>query len=198
MLEKLSEKFSNKLLEEKVIDENRKEVYTYGFMIAFSTMAAILSIIILSIIFSDFWSGIIFVTVFLLLRTFSGGYHSDTYLKCFIITNSVYIITYWASRLLYFYKNNSTYIILLIVSALAGLYLFFNKPVVNKNNLISEKTVAKNRKVLRVFTVLITTISIIGLILCNYFKVSYFYFCLIILTVVAVNILISIVHFKKH
>lgn len=71
----------------------RRSVFVYGCELMLSTCASILSIIVISILVRAPYSSITFLFVFMGIRFFSGGLHAATYLRCFILTNTVYLLT---------------------------------------------------------------------------------------------------------
>lgn len=191
MLENIAEACSDILLKGKAIDQSKKEVYTYGFMITISTVVAMLTIVIFSVLFSDVLSSLVFLIIFTPLRSFSGGYHCKTYLNCFIVTNLLYIATYWAAKgLCLIAYSEYMFIGILLVSAI---YLFVNTPVLNANNPLSQKRVAKNKKASRRLIVIISAVLLTGMVLCMVFQINSFYICLGIVTTFVVDILMLIV-----
>ena len=86
-------------------DENNLDIYKYGIEITLSTILNILIILILSLIYGSFFTGIIFLLVFIPLRKFTGGYHADTYMKCNIVFAILYTSVFWLTKILYKYTD---------------------------------------------------------------------------------------------
>ena len=70
-----------------------KEIYRYGLEVLISNVISSLAILALGILFFDIFSTVVFLLIFILLRSYCGGYHADTYLRCFITTNITYLAT---------------------------------------------------------------------------------------------------------
>ncbi len=64
------------------IIKNEKEIYAYGFELVISFFINVLISIIIGMIFSCLIEVIIFLLSFIILRSYTGGYHANTHLKC--------------------------------------------------------------------------------------------------------------------
>ncbi|HBM97820.1 MAG TPA: accessory regulator, partial [Ruminococcus sp.] len=93
MLHTLSEKIADFLFDNN--DDYPIEVYIYGIEITLSTIIGAISLLTAGLIFNLFAESIIYMISLSVIRMFSGGYHSKTYLKC----NIVLIISYICSIL---------------------------------------------------------------------------------------------------
>ena len=96
MLHTLSEKIADFLFDNN--DYYPIEVYIYGIEITLSTIIGAISLLTAGLIFNLFAESIIYMISLSVIRMFSGGYHSKTYLKC----NTVLIISYICS--VFFYR----------------------------------------------------------------------------------------------
>lgn len=90
MLHKLSVRWAKKLAE--CSGNNREEIYIYGIEIIISTAVGFMSILLLSGLLSCWTSGFIFISAFVPLRLFTGGYHASSYTRCFILSNISYLL----------------------------------------------------------------------------------------------------------
>lgn len=86
MFTSLTEKAVNYLLYKNVIDNDHQEIYRYGLGQIFSTTLNILTTLLLGIIFGEIYQSLIFVFAFMILRTYSGGYHAKTPIRCYFLT----------------------------------------------------------------------------------------------------------------
>ena len=80
-MEKIIEPIVCKMFRKYITDDAQKEVYVYGATLILTTLLGIVSILLLSAILFSIWDGILFLTVFSVVRTIAGGYHCKTYLK---------------------------------------------------------------------------------------------------------------------
>lgn len=97
MLHRLSESIAFFLLSRQCFEKEELDVYVYGVELVFSSAIGILLILVLSIVFSMLWEGLLFFVAFTLLRSFTGGYHCYSYLRC----NMLYVGTFLICVLLY-------------------------------------------------------------------------------------------------
>lgn len=97
MLHRLSETIAFFLLSKQCFEEEELDVYVYGVELIFSSAIGVLLILVLSIVFSTLWEGLLFFVAFTLLRSFTGGYHCYSYLRC----NMLYVGTFLICVLLY-------------------------------------------------------------------------------------------------
>ena len=72
-------------LKYKAINNEDADIYQYGNEIIISSVIDLLIVFILGLIYKELLNAVLFFISFLLLRTFGGGYHANTYLKCKII-----------------------------------------------------------------------------------------------------------------
>lgn len=90
MLEKVSDKIANSLVLQGIISKDDVEVYSYGLALLISFLFNTLVMLIVGGLIHRLIETLLFLAVFVLLRSFTGGYHADTFQKCMIITFSTY------------------------------------------------------------------------------------------------------------
>lgn len=140
MLLGISEYLTYYFLKNKIIDKDKTDIFIYGFQLLLSTISSIVSILILSS-FINILYGIVFLLFFMPIRFCAGGYHANTYNKCFIYTNSCFVITLLYSKIMPQYL---LYIHILIV-LVGWLYLWSKAPCKNVNNPLNEEALNKNK-----------------------------------------------------
>ena len=86
MLNKIAVKVTNNLLLHNIITRESFDIYVYGFELLISFLFSTTTILFLGTILGCFYQTIAFLMVFILLRSFSGGYHAKTYSMCTIVT----------------------------------------------------------------------------------------------------------------
>lgn len=151
MLNDLSRRFAKLLVENTDNAKSMEEIYVYGIELILSTGLGFLSILILSMIFDELISGVVFICFFSPLRMFVGGYHAETYGKCFIISNISYLCVLMLKKVIW--KRTSPYI-LIVVLIIAAIYIFLKTPVNNENQDISIEKQLRSKKISRVLLVI--------------------------------------------
>lgn len=81
---KVSKVLTSYLIRRNVIPEEKRNIYLYGFQIGLEvTLNTIISVLI-AFLCHMVWETIIFFAVFIVLRSYAGGLHLNTYIACLI------------------------------------------------------------------------------------------------------------------
>ena len=121
---------------------NKVEIFKYGFTLLLSNIIGCFTIVLISGIFFRIYYSIAFLGVFFILRGLTGGYHAKTYLKCFLISNFLFMIVVIISK---FDFPNYVYIIEMIGSSL---YILTKTPVIHKNKEYMRKVNRTKNKII--------------------------------------------------
>ncbi|MDD6827896.1 MAG: accessory gene regulator B family protein [Oscillospiraceae bacterium] len=137
MIDLLGSKISSKFVEHKIITEDMVDIYKYGVEITISSIIGFALVLIIGLIFKSLMQALIFYIVFIILRSFTGGYHASSYLKC----NLVFSIT--ASLVIFFSKaatevQFSTGVINSLFLPALSVFLWL-APIENPNKPIEKK-----------------------------------------------------------
>lgn len=82
MIAKLSRIIADFFIRQKVVPEEQREVYEYGFELSISSVIGILTVLAIGLVSGRFWESVVFYIVFCFTRLFTGGFHASTYLRC--------------------------------------------------------------------------------------------------------------------
>ncbi len=148
MLHACAVNFTEFLYRRCSLPAGRRDVYIYGSEVFFSTSLSVISVLFLSLLMGRPLSGILFILIFVSLRMFVGGFHAATYRRCFLTTNSVFLLTLGGSVLLE-HGGPSAAALILLSSACV---IWALSPVRNRRHPLSEKAYRKNKKIGRVLT----------------------------------------------
>ncbi len=193
MLHTLSEKIADFLFDNN--DYYPIEVYIYGIEITLSTIIGAISLLTAGLIFNLFAESIIYMISLSVIRMFSGGYHSKTYLKC----NTVLIISYICSVFFYriyinhFLENNFISFGIIFIISLCIFIIF--APVSNPNKDISDAN--KNRFKIISLLLVVAELSLSYIV----YEVTGIYQVLIVLptiVVIDISILVEIIFQKRR
>lgn len=132
MLNYLSTKSTIFLFKKSAFPSSEKPIYIYGFCLLYSSCFIIMSILVISSILNHIIYGIYFLLFFIPLRTYTGGYHSNTYGGCFIISNLYFIFSYFIAQILLTVYSIPNMVITLFISV----YIYINCPIINSNHVI--------------------------------------------------------------
>lgn len=120
MIAKLSHIIADFFVQKKVVSEEQREIYEYGFELSISSIIGILIILTIGLISRRFWESIVFYIVFCFTRLFTGGYHAPNHIFCKIIFGGVLLAVLaadWFLKGIYnrniglicFYKTSALY-----------------------------------------------------------------------------------------
>lgn len=138
MLYKISARLADRLLNRGAIAAEKKDIYVYGFQLLISFLFSTSLVLLIGAVFGKIGETLAFLIVYILLRSFSGGYHANSYAVCTIVTISVYLIIILMSSLIN--VNLIAYLSLLLCGIIL---LAFMAPVRHPNKKISSKDAIK-------------------------------------------------------
>ena len=198
MLEKISVKLADILVQKNAVKEEEEDVYVYGIMLSLSTYLGMLSIILISAVFFEWYLGILFLAVYTPIRVYCGGYHCNTYLSCFVVTNIIFILNVGFIKFLLHMPMVEFTVLSGIALALSWIYILLKAPVLNSENPLSKKRIAKNR---RKSVVSATALLVIAVVLRVLFIQNDFLkqcYCIITSSELTVSVLMIIQKIKER
>lgn len=111
-----------------IFHEEDRELYEYSFRIMLEQVSVGISILIISLFYGVFFETVLYMVLFIPLRIYAGGYHAQTFKKCFFISVGAYFA--YAGLVCFVVIPMSVIIILSIASSLIILAL---SPMANLN-----------------------------------------------------------------
>lgn len=133
LLNKLARKLTAKLLIQNIIPEDYSDIYIYGFELLLSFLFSTSVIVLAGVLCGRLLQTIVFLTVFIVLRSFTGGYHALQYWFCSVVTFSVFGLVLLISE---FIKVSMFFYILLSLIGIVTIALVV--PIENSNKPLSE------------------------------------------------------------
>ena len=124
-------------------EEEVQDFYRYGIEISISSFLNIALVLILGLVLSHFPESVIYLTLFIFIRSFTGGYHADTYFRCNLLMCVLFILVILLNKTAAPYMTSPAYLCLICLSEIIILSL---GPIENKNKPISES----KKKVLKI------------------------------------------------
>ena len=156
MLNKLAAKISSKMLQRGVISGDMFDIYVYGFELVLSFLFSVAVMLFVGIVTNRILHTILFLLVFITLRSFTGGYHANTYGVCFMVTISVFIVTILLAE----YINICWWYYLLLLSVgLPLIYIF--APIEHHNKPLETNDKARCKMI---STILFLSFNIVGMV----------------------------------
>ncbi len=188
MIEKISKKILSFVAAYVPMDEDTTEVYQYGIEISISTALNILITMMIAFIVGDPLCGIIFLICMVLIRSYSGGYHAESYLKCNCTMVVMFSLAFGISKLLVYF-NLAEFHIMASALMLAFIPLYAFSPVKNEHKPLSEKKTKKCRIASIVLYIFTGLVGLFGV------SIGSLYGSMIIVTLIEVSVMIL---FETH
>ncbi len=134
MIEILAKKITNKFIKNNIIKSDDKEIYDFCFETTIGILLSYSLLFILSIIFNEFISSLIFIFSFSLFRKICGGYHANNYLKCGIMSLVSYLLL-----ILIIKKINVIFEFSISVLIIGAITIVLLSPIQDDNKPFTEK-----------------------------------------------------------
>lgn len=152
LLTRLSRKIVNNLTQSDIVKAEDAEIYIYGINQILMYAINISSALIIGLIFGKFFEAAVFIAAYCSLRSFAGGYHAKTPLRCYVFSVIMLIIVSIGMK--YLYMANWVYYVVL---AVATIVVFVLAPVEDRNKPLDEI----EHKIYKRRTVLITASELV-------------------------------------
>lgn len=180
MINRIAKRIYNFMSRHIKADPELKDVYTYGIEITISTALNVCLVMLAAVLLRSPLSGVCHLGCIIILRSFCGGYHANSYFKCNCLMLIFFIISYFSGKLMmYFNLTNIKLLSILLMLAFLPIYAF--APVKNKHKVLSES----KAKMCRILSIIIYIIlCLLGLYL-SYF--GYLYGSIIIVTLIEIS-----------
>ena len=143
----------NFITEQDVISDESdvQDFYRYGIEISISSLLNIVLVVIAGILIHHIIESIVFLSLFILIRSFTGGYHADTYFRCNLLMCTTFILTALANSI---FSNKFSLLIIIVLICVTELIVSILGPIENKNKPIDDSKRIK-LKIIRIVITLI-------------------------------------------
>lgn len=150
----MSEKIIQYLLNHNAINDDNLEIYQYGINLLIKKVLHIITIIMVGILFDNFWGIFLFLVSYTNIREYAGGYHAKSALGCYICT---FIVSIMAIVLLNILEKISFFCAYVILFSF-GIVIWKLSPVESANNKLSvedkEYYLRKVRRIVIIYTII--------------------------------------------
>jgi len=133
MINNISKKMVDRLLRKEMIMQEDYEIYLFGLSQLLVTLLDVVTCIVIGIVFGSLLQTLLFLTAFMGIRSYAGGYHASTPLRCYVLT--IFMITVSVVALKYIEWNVWVLLGALVVASIIILLL---APVDTENKPIDD------------------------------------------------------------
>lgn len=142
MLNMVAKRLTKHLVDSGIVSSDLNDIYIYGFEVLITSLLSTLLILIAGAVFGRFIETICFLIVFIGLRSFTGGFHANTYWLCTTLTLSIYVAVMLLS--INIMIPNIVYWLIFPVGIIV---LFIKAPVHNPNKYLTDKESLRHKLV---------------------------------------------------
>ena len=160
MIKEISEKITQKAVEDGNIKSEQYEEYLYGINMILNIFITDITMIIIGIIMRMLWECIAFWFFYKILRKYCGGYHFSTSLKCYLSSCVMCPVILAAVKYIPF-----NMFIWAVITFIGCIILFILSPVEAVNKPLDEKEISVFGRIARFLVVIILIIFIIAVLL---------------------------------
>lgn len=159
-MERLASKLTDYLIHKEVILQEKRNIYQFGFQVGFEVILNTIISILIAIACKMEVECIVFFLVFIPLRSYAGGLHLDSYIKCMVCSclSLLFIL------LVVKYINIDSVFMVCIV-AFSIIVIKAIKPVEHINRPVSRKKYSEFLKKLNITLRVLAVTSIILFVL---------------------------------
>ena len=142
MFQRFSERITDLVLTNEDNLQEDRAIYQYGIQQGLILLLNFSTTLVIGLIFRMPLESILFLTFYMPLRSFAGGYHAKTAVRCYIFSIVMMTAVLWAMRLV-------TYsgLVCSCLGLIAGIIIWMLAPVENQNKPLDdiETKVYRNR-----------------------------------------------------
>ncbi len=146
----IAEKITDSLIDNSVIAMEDRALYSYGLQQGMVMLLNIFITMLIGILMGMFWQSILFLAAYIPLRSYAGGYHAKTQLRCDLISILLIVAALMGTK--FIYGNEFTGMLILLGS---GTAVFFLAPVEDLNKQLNKREIESYKKKTRVLLCLI-------------------------------------------
>lgn len=143
------------------------DIYVYGFELILSSIIETVALLFIGFLIGKSVETILFLFSFSSIRFFSGGYHANSYLKCFAVTLVNFFLVLLLYNKLINFSINMIFVVSLVVFGLS-LALFIKVCPVKSNG----KTIIKPKKQKILSIIALCTNIFLSSVLIYVFKIN--------------------------
>lgn len=156
MFEVLSERVTGWLLANEAIPREDREIYRYGIQQGMIALVNLGTTMIIGMVFGRLLESILFMAAYMPLRSFAGGYHAKTAVRCYFFSIAMMSAVLWVMRCV-------TYVTLVCgcLTVVSGSIIWFLVPVEDRNKPLDELEKVVYRKKARKIVLAESILSLI-------------------------------------
>lgn len=141
MFAKIAEQITESMEDNHIIEHDDRELYVYGFNQGLNILLNLITTLVVGLLFGNVLELAIFIAAYIPLRSFAGGYHAKTPVRCYIVS----IILILAFSLVIKYVHFTIFICSIVIVVSSAVILCLS-PVEDKHKPFDGREQAVYRK----------------------------------------------------
>ena len=145
---------SRRLVERGIIKEEEQEIYQFGIRNGMIILLNVLTAFLIGLVTEKLFVVAVFTLSFMVLRSYTGGYHSDSRIFCYVGSNLVLFIPVYTEML---FVQTDNYILIILLVLAVGIIMVCS-PMHSKNRKLDEaeqKHFGRKAKVITVMQLIV-------------------------------------------
>jgi len=181
MISKLAKNIAHFFVLQNITEESKEAIYAYGMELLISDVLNTLIVLMIALISHTLPAVVVFISVFMGLRQFVGGYHANSHLNCmFTLVIVMLVFSYGICNI----SGQLSKAFSASFIAIALPIIFCIAPVPHPNKPMSEEKGIRLRKRSYLLTVILSA-AVIALLIFQYHKLSLYVSSGILLSAIA-------------
>lgn len=86
MFSEISEMMTQSLIDNKKIQSDNRELYRYGIQQGLTMIMNLATTLLIGLLCGMLWQSIVFYMAYIPLRSYAGGYHAKTPIRCYLFS----------------------------------------------------------------------------------------------------------------
>ena len=100
MYRKLAICITDKFISKKLISDNKKDIYAYGFEMLISILVYFVEFLVISLLTQTLVSSLYFLCGLFIVRKVAGGHHANSYISCNLLSTANHILFVFLVKLI--------------------------------------------------------------------------------------------------
>lgn len=189
LFDKVSAFITDTLIEGKIIKIEERNLYLYCFGTLIEMAANLITTLIIGALLGKFIETLLFMLVFIPLRSTAGGYHCETAGKCYLLSMAVFL----AVILTYDYISVISLYVCALICVIDFAAIIILSPVASSNKPLTANEKTRNRRV----SVILCLIYITAILIMLNNKIVYSFVVLESLTASVISMIAGYIKYKK-
>ena len=153
---KIADIIVQNIMEIRHVEHEQKEILKFGIQIFMEMGINLIVSIGIMLILHKVPEGIFFYLVFIPVRIYSGGYHSNTYLGCFLLSTITFIFVLVTCQKWHLPRGYSIWCIVVLTSLIWKI-----RPVINESRPVSTEEYKSFVSKLKVVLIVIVMVAVV-------------------------------------